>query len=301
MLKQVAICALSLLIIPLYAEGQANKASRIQDRENPAKQTGSAPVEKDIGAASQPEAEQHVEENVKVISLPAKDWEDKAAFWVNLALAVVGFLGIGVGVCTLIFLRRQVEEMRRQANLMKIQAAHMEAQTKELAQQSQNMVTAERAWIVETITFLDEIPRRLTSGGGVVTAKITLENVGKQPALLKFLQLRFHATEKLADQPEFRINTAFPNGYILPPGGKLFGRALLEEGSFDDDQIARINGLFGYRPLYLYIYGNLAYESVGVRGANLFCYKWRNLMGFSLEGDKPGFEKSGPDGYNGHT
>ena len=42
-------------------------------------------------------------------------------------------------------------------------------------------------------------------------------------------------------------------------------------------------------------------DTTGKPGVNQFCYRWENQMGFSFAGDKPGFQKDGPDGYNSHT
>ena len=84
------------------------------------------------------------------------------------------------------------------------------------------------------------------------------------------------------------------------PGGEAFLRCTLEEGSLDDDQIKELEGEM-IPDLNLYLYGRLIYESVGTVGVNQFCYRWENRMGFSLEGDKPGFIKDGPAAYNSHT
>jgi hypothetical protein len=84
------------------------------------------------------------------------------------------------------------------------------------------------------------------------------------------------------------------------PGGEVYLRCLLEEGSLDGAQIKELEGAV-MPDLKLYLYGELTYESVGVVGTNQFCYRWENQMGFSLEGDKPGFVKDGPAGYNSHT
>jgi hypothetical protein len=188
-----------------------------------------------------------------------------------------------------------------QVEQMKDQAGHLAAQTKELSRQNRNMLAAERSWIVETIKFLDEIPRRTPSGGGIITALVTFKNIGKQPAFLKILQTRFHTSERLVDSPEFITNEVMPEGNMLAPDQEMYVRVMLEEGSFDDEQVDRINGRIDKRRLNLYLYGCLIYESVGMRGVNRFCYTWQNLMGFSLEGDKARFEKGGPAGYNQHT
>lgn len=56
--------------------------------------------------------------DIRIVQAPDKDPYDKAAFWINVVLAVVGTVGIGVGLGTLLFLRKQVNEMRLQRNSM---------------------------------------------------------------------------------------------------------------------------------------------------------------------------------------
>src|SRR6202041_3646007 len=50
--------------------------------------------------------------HVAVDSMPAKDGYDWAAYWGSIALVVVGFGGVVVGICSLVFLRRQTEATR---------------------------------------------------------------------------------------------------------------------------------------------------------------------------------------------
>jgi hypothetical protein len=147
--------------------------------------------------------------------------------------------------------RESAISVSKQSVLMEKQAAQMEAQTKELSRQNRNILHAERAWVVESIKFLDDIPRRQASGGGVMTALVTFKNIGRQPAFLKLLQTRFQSSERLPDNPEFRTSETISDGFMLAPDQELFVRVMLEEGSFDDDQVDRIQGAFGKKPLYL--------------------------------------------------
>jgi hypothetical protein len=166
----------------------------------------------------------------------------------------------------------------------------------------QTLREIERAWIAEEIRFPDRIPRRSeTGGGGVLCVSYAFNNIGKQPAFIRNIQTRFHApTSKLPDKPEYRVSTFTPdpqigeNGRLLAPGEAFYCSTFLEEGSLDDDQIDQIS----QGRLTLYTYGRVQYESVGLRGINQFCYKWHDLVGFSVEGEKEGFRKGGPPEYN---
>jgi hypothetical protein len=306
-LKRLALVGLLFIsfVVHIDAQEAANPAPQAQDRQHPSPSTPSAVVVKqdDAPALQSNNVQEKSGSQAKPfrVTLPPRDKYDWIAYGASLLLVLVGIAGVAVGVFTLVSIKAQVIEMQRQAGLMKTQADHMEAQTKQLTRQNQNMLTVERAWVVESIRFLDEIPRRPPSGGGVLVAIVTLKNIGKQPAFLKICQTRFHASEILPEMPEFRSSEVFPEGYMLAPDRELLVRATLEEGSFDDEQVDRIQGRYGKKSLSLRIYGYVVYESVGVRGTNRFCYTWRNLMGLTLEGDKARFEKAGPPGYNQHT
>jgi hypothetical protein len=73
----------------------------------------------------------HAEADVRVVSTPPKDRYDKAAFWINAALAGVGFIGVGIGIGTLLFLRSQTAQIKRQADQMERQLGLQEAQFKQ--------------------------------------------------------------------------------------------------------------------------------------------------------------------------
>ncbi len=190
--------------------------------------------------------------------------------------------------------------MEKQTEILadSVAAAQKSADAAEISAQA--IVNAERAWLVESIQFVGDIPARPV-GGGVITARVTIKNIGKQPALLKFVQLSFHSVEgALPQTPEYPGTQYFPDGFMVAPGEEKHLRALLQEGSFDCKAVERIRGLDNARPLKLYIYGKVAYMSMGRLGINQFCYEWNNRMGFSLGEAKPYFEKDGPSGYNSH-
>lgn len=196
--------------------------------------------------------------------------------------------------------RISADGVLKQSELMEQQAEHMEAQTKELSRQNKNLLVAERAWVVEGVRFFDQIPRR-NGKSGIMTAGVTLKNIGRQPATLRIVRLRFYAASELPEFPNFRSGDTFPDGFFLAPQQEIQLRVLLEQGSLDDEQVDRIEGQPGLVPLSLFIYGSVVYDSMNRRCTNQFCYVWRNLAGFTLSGDKQFFEKRGPKHYNHHT
>jgi hypothetical protein len=162
---------------------------------------------------------------------------------------------------------------------------------------------AERAWVVVKLNYpLDYLPRQAELQGRVIVVSIKIENVGKQPALIRNARFRFHPASKLADEPQY-LTFAPPDeigfhGRILVPGEPLYAPVTLVSGSLDDDQINAIAGQIVQR-FNLYVYGRIDYESMGVKGINQFGYRWDNCMGFALSSDKPGFRRAGlPSAYN---
>jgi hypothetical protein len=165
----------------------------------------------------------------------------------------------------------------------------------------QTMRDAERAWLVEGIRFVDSLPRRASSGGGLWIAIVTLKNIGSKPASIRLARIRFHASERLPETPQYgaRAPIIGAGGQMIAPNDTSSLRCVLEEVSLDDEQVDAIERSIS-GGLQLWIYGHIAYDTVGTVGENQFCYKWNNQMGFSIEGDKPGFQKDGPENYNSH-
>jgi len=300
------------------ANDSQEQSQNDQSRPNPLPSSVSGVIRKGEGKPpstqrnSGEETPENKEQKVQLTKLPplviskdAKGILDHIYDWgpwvFNFALVVVGFLQVFYLGRTLKQIRTQAKHMGDQTPILRDSVAAARKSADAALKQANVILEAERAWVIESVQFLDEIPYRHPPDASVMTAKVTLKNIGKQAAFLKTLHLRFHASERLADAPEFRVTQPFPEGFMLAPRERLYLRAILEEGSFDDEQVKRIRGLVHDKPLYLYIYGCIVYESMGVRGVNRFCYMWQNRMGFALSGDKPAFEKEGPTGYNQHT
>lgn len=73
----------------------------------------------------------HAEADVRIVSAPPKDRYDKAAFWISAALAAVGFIGVGIGIRTLLLLRTQTTQIKRQADQMERQIGLQEVPFKQ--------------------------------------------------------------------------------------------------------------------------------------------------------------------------
>jgi hypothetical protein len=97
--------------------------SRTKHRRHPRKTEPSPPVspiapEQSHGQDFQTETDKNIQADVRVISTPAKDRYDRALFWANIVLTMVGLGGIVVASITLCRIHRQAVEMRLQRILM---------------------------------------------------------------------------------------------------------------------------------------------------------------------------------------
>lgn len=117
MLKRLAIVAL-VALVGFDGHSQTQKTKPAQANQQPAAPVSNAPIKESEPSPPQPTSKNHIEADVRVIDPLAKDRYDKAAFWIDVALAVVGVAGIGVGIFTLIAIKRQ-------AHLMEVHAEHL--------------------------------------------------------------------------------------------------------------------------------------------------------------------------------
>ncbi len=111
MLRVKAIFGVLLIVFSAY--GCADKVCAKENQQQPSPPVTRIPTQQHNANELHREESQNVHADVTIINPPQKDFYDKAPVWVNIALAIVGALGIGVGVCTLFFIRAQAVEMRR--------------------------------------------------------------------------------------------------------------------------------------------------------------------------------------------
>lgn len=112
MLKRLAILTVLLLMLPVETYTQAQQAKERSASQKPPSAAPATTVQQTDSPKLQPEERKQIDANVRIVSAPDKDGYDYASLGINLALAIVGMAGVGIGVCTLIFIRAQVIEMR---------------------------------------------------------------------------------------------------------------------------------------------------------------------------------------------
>jgi len=244
-------------------------------------------------------------EPLKVQADVPKDWRDKLNWFLTAILVAIGGLGVLYARSTLKVINAQLTEIVAAGKQTDKMVAHAGKQAEASSLSVQAFIQSERAWVMETIKFPNEIPRRTPPNLGIILSVVfNIENVGKQPALIRNIQTRFHTyRRRLPDEPEYVPMSYAPDvrigpyGRLLIPGKPWAIETFLEDGLLEDATVDGINE--GWE--YLYVYGRITYDSAGLKCVNQFCYTWNPLRGLSFEGDKPGFRKDGPAEYNKHT
>lgn len=260
--------------------------------------------------------------NVTIQGNPKRDSWDWGVYWANIALAIVGMGGVGVGVATVLFIKAQVLEMRRQRILMaktllaiRKQAATMElqaadargsaAQATALAQQSANaassnaaaFVNSERAWVqVEVIG--DPHWVKDPGGSSKIWFRPLLKNFGRTPATIEFMVVRPHLMLRdaifpepplLPHEPDYAYpESAFTDRHaFLPPAMGIYPLAI----AISDTDFEAVK----QREKFLYIYGQIFYRDIsGEERESRFC----NLYWVPPDESHPA-----PEGFmtTGHT
>jgi hypothetical protein len=162
MRKSLQVLILWVAISPCFAQSTASTK-----HQHPSQPTGTPtapdqPREQPSRAEPKPPASI----DAKIVSLPVKDWYDKAAVWCTFGLVVVGAGGTFAAL-------RSLRGIREQAGLMRVQASHMQAQSEVLAESVavaqrsaeaaeatvETMKRADRSWLLERLKFGDGLPR----------------------------------------------------------------------------------------------------------------------------------------------
>jgi hypothetical protein len=158
---RLSVFLVALALVAFNGETQTQEAKRAQNSQKPAAPVADSPVKESNSKNLEPKPDEHINADVRIVETPKKDGYDKASFWVTFGLGIIGIVGIGVGICTLLTIR---------------------AQTSELAIQNRNMVAKERARL--SITFTEEDRRIIADPKAILLGKIEVNfrNIGETPA-----------------------------------------------------------------------------------------------------------------------
>jgi hypothetical protein len=233
MRKYLAVFVLALGVIPL----QADERQAIPASPGDCATTGQQPKR------TAPTRE-HVDADVRIVSSPGKDSYDKAAFWATIALALVGFVGIGVGIRTLRILKRQTKAA--------------EDATKVALLNTQALINAERAWIMVDLEWPNSSkPTQTVSNSGepITSVPFLLRcfNEGKTPCWVTGKRVCAQIVDTIPEKPEMEKLPAMWTGLDPVKVGKeasFLQGAIGLSGHFRDDQTLIIWGVVTYRDAF---------------------------------------------------
>jgi hypothetical protein len=294
MLKILAIFVLTFYILLVQTCAQSNQKQQTYQNGKPALPVLSVVQQKDKSQNRQPESGEHIDANVRAISTPAKDRYDYAAFWVNVALAVIGTFGIAAAFITL---------------------RKLERQTKAAEAAAKAQMDADRAWVLASVAGQPEEPLTGNLMKGVIPGIVwEIQIVGNTPARIVRKEFRCRIVDPTPDMvfkpmlepiPVYLPDPNFAEGRIVsPPGEKqLFMVSVEPTTSLVDRLVPVVMG-----NAFLCSYGRVEYEDAFKRkGVTQFCAVYRPPIGGVMKTpdgtvlNPPGFRIDGPDGYNYNT
>jgi hypothetical protein len=238
----------------------------------------------------------------KVKDGSAAEWRSDPNSWVaifTLLLVAVAAIQAGLFFWQLGMLKESLTDSKNAADAAKVAS--------EAAKASADIATtSERAWVVDEIRQIDNLP----NPDVFFAVYLTFKNFGRVPALVMGLKIRFH-TFRLAEtdplvggepMPEFPVyddEQIFleigDRGVMLAPGQSLTIAQLFEEEGGKWTKFLEI--IVPTKQRHLCCYGVLSYmDGFGSLRMNQFCYIWDK--GFDPAGVIPNFRRFGPVNYN---
>ncbi|MFZ0302233.1 MAG: hypothetical protein WAL75_06095, partial [Terracidiphilus sp.] len=216
-------------------------------------------------------------------------WPDRVAWVARILLAVLGYVGIMLGLSLLKKIERQTQyaEAAAQAAADSAQAALLHAQA---------IVRAERPWILITAE-----PSRSLDNSFTVTAT----NRGRGPArIISTVDKITTAVDQnhLPDQPEFdEVNpSAALSSVVLLPGEstgiKSFSRDEVKDFCGSDEKVKRVEK---WEELIL-LYGKVVYRDL-VQAGESQTHETTWCCWYIHGRQKSGMVMAGPAAYNMHT
>lgn len=176
----------------------------------------------------------------------------------------------------------------------------MEAQTRAL-------IGSERAWILETIHFPNDLPVQPDAGNAIIAVVgFSFRNRGRTPARILAIKLRFHALEApntLPDSPQYDsgyIPQLGAYGMVMAADDEPLSVGRPYEGSGGTFQKGDRRAVIENK-LSIYAYGVIEYETMDSQRSTQFCYVWHEPRGIMTSADTVGFRKGGPREYNKAT
>jgi len=198
--------------------------------------------------------------NVSIQSNAKRDFPDWVSFWVSFALAVAGFGGVGVGVFTVLYIKRQTSLMEKQTGILEKSVAAAKSSAAAANAQIELIKNKERAQVSIDLEELDLVYDQKRDGypvrfmivmDGTTRATIEHESI---IAYLADSPIRRMAWEPLGLGGVFRPEAS-------PFHGTIFIQSQDESDPFNERDIRRIQ-LISERKLDVYVTGKISYQDI---------------------------------------
>jgi hypothetical protein len=285
MLKSLAIFSVFLVMFSIKAHPQAYKA-----QQKDSKLTATAPsvgVEQTASPRLQTDEKKHVDADVVIVKTPKKDAFDIASLLISIVLGLVGIVGVGVGVGTLLFLKKQTVHMGSQVELMQSQLAEMKAES-EISKDAVNAAYGSVRFAEAQFELMKEKERaRLSVKAGRLKVgypetdywhletSIEIRNIGVNRAFMKRAEGYFVVSSEGKESSVSGVETGsieVPE-YIDPADSQVSVSLYI----FKDDLALSLkdlaDDLYGNKRM-LHLHGFIDYETIGMMQRKEFDYFW---------------------------
>ncbi len=271
-----------------------------------------AEAQQQPGAPLKSNDQQHIQADVTVIHAPTRDAYDITAFVISIVLGVVGIGGVSVGVCTLVFLRKQASEMRHQRIIMRRTLNTMRLQTKTL---SDSVAVAKKS----ADAAKENVDLLINKERGRMFVEVLPFDIKKVEVMTQVVEFKviyhgatvsFHESSTAdfmltdsAEPPAFKApswlktKAMFNIPSVIPANSDTFNCSTRLYRKFDQYEIDRI----GHSQSFIHFYGYIEYKDFMDRiHVTSFCYTWKpRPPGPTIGWDH--WDKSGPPDANLET
>ena len=277
MLKRLAILGVFLIIFS--ADCSADKIQDKDKHKQPTAPIAAASSQQQGSTKIHGEDQQDIHANVKILNPPEKDFYDKAPVWINFALAIVGLVGIGIGIGTLNKIQRQAD----------------------IASNSQ------RSWIIPKGVSEPDL-----SGTWIMKVSCEFEVFGSSPVRVHQSKFIFdfvpaipvgktgEVIPSLPDQPDYgQPDTLLDSpemGKIWAPGNQILVHPMLKGAIAKPEQLSDLKEGKTVLCIYGFIHYRDAFDKSKMRETR-FCYICgkKGVLDEKWEGH---FDLGGPPAYN---
>jgi hypothetical protein len=311
MLKNLGVVAF-VAVLALQADPQANKTKQTEANQQPSAPVAPAGIKQSDSPSPQAKRQDHIPNDVWIVKTPDKDAFDVASLAISGVLAVVGIVGVAVGIATVLYIKRQAFEMgfqrkvmrrtlstiRRQTNILADSVAAAKKSAEAADKNVELLISKERGRIFVELADFDI--KAVILNTQVIDFKVIYH--GQTISFTANTMVEFGFTDS-ENPPIFRPGSSFVMRAIyelpslIPSGSLEYECTVRRFHAFDQFEIDQIN----HGTKHIHCYGFIAYKDfMGRDRHTTFCHTWKPKppgigIGVSM------WRKSGPPEANEET